>query len=67
MGGITLTKEVSTASMGGAYEFVKTASANLREKDDHWNTTWGGLAAGAIIGLRCQFLELIPIGGSVNR
>lgn len=38
--------------MGGTYEFVKTASANLREKDDHWNVTWGGLAAGSILGLR---------------
>ncbi|KAK2737239.1 hypothetical protein FQN57_000406 [Myotisia sp. PD_48] len=42
------------ASMGGTYQFVKTASANLREKDDHWNTVWGGLCSGSIIGLRAR-------------
>ncbi|KAL1959885.1 hypothetical protein VTO42DRAFT_1030 [Malbranchea cinnamomea] len=42
------------ASMGGAYEFVKTASANLREKEDHWNSVWGGFAAGSMIGLRAR-------------
>ncbi|EEP80640.1 conserved hypothetical protein [Uncinocarpus reesii 1704] len=40
------------ATMGGAYEFVRTASANLREKDDHWNAAWGGFAAGAAMGFR---------------
>ncbi|GAB7363301.1 hypothetical protein MBLNU230_g3582t1 [Neophaeotheca triangularis] len=40
------------AAMGGAYEFTKLASANLREKDDAWNPTFGGLAAGAMLGLR---------------
>ena len=40
--------------MGGTYEFVKTASANLREKDDTFNVTLGGFFAGAIIGLKCM-------------
>ncbi|CAK4034924.1 probable NADH-ubiquinone oxidoreductase 213 kDa subunit [Lecanosticta acicola] len=40
------------AAMGGSYEFVKCACANLREKDDTWNATWGGLASGAMLGLR---------------
>ncbi|KAF2717640.1 hypothetical protein K431DRAFT_341203 [Polychaeton citri CBS 116435] len=40
------------AAMGGAYEFTKTASANLRQKEDTWNTTWGGLVAGGVLGLR---------------
>lgn len=39
--------------MGGTYEFAKTASANLREKDDSWNPTIGGFLAGSIMGLRC--------------
>lgn len=39
--------------MGGAYEFTKLASANLREKDDAWNPTFGGLAAGTMLGLKC--------------
>jgi hypothetical protein len=41
--------------MGGTYEFVKTASANLREKEDHYNTALGGFFSGAILGLRGKF------------
>lgn len=41
------------AAMGGTYEFAKTASANLREKNDSWNPTIGGFLAGSIMGLRC--------------
>ncbi|WPG98038.1 Hypothetical protein R9X50_00082200 [Acrodontium crateriforme] len=40
------------AAMGGAYEFTKNASANLRRKDDAWNSTWGGMVAGTLLGLR---------------
>ncbi|GAB7344745.1 hypothetical protein MBLNU457_3215t1 [Dothideomycetes sp. NU457] len=39
-------------AMGGAYEFARTASANLREKDDVWNPTIGGFFAGTMLGLR---------------
>lgn len=39
-------------AVGGTYQFVKTASANLREKEDHWNVTLGGFFSGAILGLR---------------
>ncbi|KAK4556483.1 hypothetical protein LTR86_006627 [Recurvomyces mirabilis] len=39
-------------AMGGAYEFTKNASANLREKDDAWNAAYGGLSAGTMMGLR---------------
>jgi hypothetical protein len=56
---MTLTRRA--ASMGGTYEFVKTASANLREKEDHWNTTWGGFFSGAIIGLRGLFNPFLRI------
>ncbi|KAI9860158.1 MAG: hypothetical protein M1813_006268 [Trichoglossum hirsutum] len=38
------------AAMGGTYEFVSTASANLREKDDSWNPSIGGFFAGSIMG-----------------
>ena len=41
------------AAMGGTYMFAKTASANLREKDDSYNPALGGLLAGAIMGTRC--------------
>ena len=40
--------------MGGTYEFSKLASANLREKDDSWNTAIGGFLAGSIMGIRCS-------------
>jgi hypothetical protein len=42
------------AAMGGTYEFAKTASANLREKQDPVNTAIGGFFSGAILGLRGQ-------------
>lgn len=45
------------AAMGGAYEFTRLASANLREKDDSLNQAFGGFVAGSIIGLRCGFTE----------
>ncbi|KAK4611575.1 NADH-ubiquinone oxidoreductase [Fulvia fulva] len=40
------------AAMGGAYEFTKIAAANLREKDDTWNSTIGGFFSGTMLGLR---------------
>ncbi|KAL1843592.1 hypothetical protein VTJ49DRAFT_875 [Mycothermus thermophilus] len=40
------------AAAGGSFEFTRAASANLREKDDHWNDGIAGFVAGAIIGLR---------------
>lgn len=42
--------------MGGAYEFTKNASANLREKDDAYNPALGGFMAGTMLGLRCASL-----------
>ena len=48
----------SVAAMGGTYEFVNAASANLREKDDSWNPTLGGFFAGSVMGLRCASLLL---------
>lgn len=50
---------VFLAAMGGTYEFVKTASANLREKEDHWNVALGGFFSGAILGLRGLFFFLL--------
>ncbi|PYH89923.1 NADH-ubiquinone oxidoreductase [Aspergillus ellipticus CBS 707.79] len=47
------------AAMGGTYEFVKTASANLREKDDHYNVALGGFFSGAILGLRARTFPAI--------
>ncbi|RAL61967.1 hypothetical protein DID88_002456 [Monilinia fructigena] len=39
-------------AMGGTYEFTKYASANLREKDDTYNSAIGGFLAGSVLGLR---------------
>jgi hypothetical protein len=38
--------------MGGIYEFSRFATANLREKDDSYNTALGGFLAGSVLGLR---------------
>jgi len=37
--------------MGGTYQFVKTASANLRERNDWYNDSLGGFCAGSLVGL----------------
>ncbi|CAI7583882.1 unnamed protein product [Penicillium palitans] len=47
------------AAMGGTYEFIKTASANLREKEDHYNVALGGFFSGAILGLRVRTLPAV--------
>ncbi|KAK1040194.1 hypothetical protein LTS16_010583 [Friedmanniomyces endolithicus] len=46
-------EESADTAMGGAYEFTKNASANLREKDDAYNPAVGGFFAGTLMGLRC--------------
>ncbi|KAK7204318.1 hypothetical protein BZA70DRAFT_280483 [Myxozyma melibiosi] len=40
------------ASVAALYQFVEIASANLRETEDGWNKFYGGLAGGALIGLK---------------
>jgi hypothetical protein len=46
--------------MGGAYEFSKCASANLREKNDTYNSAIGGALAGSMLGLRCTSFPNAP-------
>jgi hypothetical protein len=41
------------AAMGGAYMFSKDAAANLRRKDDSYNSAIGGAFAGSMLGLKC--------------
>ena len=41
------------AAMGGAYMFSKDAAANLRKKDDTYNSAIGGAFAGSMMGLKC--------------
>ncbi|KAF1817659.1 NADH-ubiquinone oxidoreductase 213 kDa subunit [Eremomyces bilateralis CBS 781.70] len=49
---------VAMFTVGGAsYQFVKSVSANLRQKKDHWNNALGGFAAGAAVG---AFRRTIP-------
>lgn len=38
--------------VGGAFEFTRAAAANLREKNDPYNTAIGGFAAGSLMGVR---------------
>jgi hypothetical protein len=42
------------AAMGGAYMFSKDAAANLRQKDDSYNSAIGGAFAGSMLGLKCS-------------
>lgn len=44
------------AAMGGAYMFTKDAAANLRKKDDSYNSAIGGAFAGSLLGLRCAWI-----------
>ena len=46
--------------MGGSYSFVRAATCNLRERNDAWNSFYGGLTAGAIAGIRSKRLRLYP-------
>lgn len=48
-----------TAAMGGTYSFVRTASANLRETNDTYNTALGGFFAGSILGLRGAYFIVV--------
>jgi hypothetical protein len=41
--------------MGVSYGFTKTFAANLRQKEDSWNTAIGGFFGGSMIGLRGMF------------
>jgi hypothetical protein len=43
--------DLDTAAMGGTYEFTRLASANLREKDDSYNSAIAGFLAGSVLGI----------------
>ncbi|OCK86196.1 hypothetical protein K432DRAFT_431163 [Lepidopterella palustris CBS 459.81] len=47
------------AAAGGAYQFTKTAAANLREKDDSYNSAIGGFFGGAMIGLKFRSIPVV--------
>ena len=59
---VVLTCHASPAAVGGAFEFTRVASANLREKEDYWNDAVGGFVAGAILGLRCRGIPTRVLG-----
>ncbi|KAK6842764.1 hypothetical protein PG990_005301 [Apiospora arundinis] len=49
------------------YMFVKDASANLREKDDTWNTTLGGFFGGGILGLKSgRMPQIVGWGAGIS-
>lgn len=45
--------------MGGAYMFTKDAAANLRKKDDSYNSAIGGAFAGSMLGLKCAWTWIL--------
>ncbi|KUI71913.1 hypothetical protein VM1G_08036 [Cytospora mali] len=46
-------------AVGAVFGFVQNASANLRQKKDHYNAGIGGLFAGSIIGMRSGRMPVI--------
>ncbi|WYZ34188.1 hypothetical protein EsH8_I_000464 [Colletotrichum jinshuiense] len=44
---------------GGAYGFTQSAMANLRQKDDAWNTATAGFVAGSILGLTTKRMPVV--------
>ncbi|KAF6805355.1 NADH-ubiquinone oxidoreductase subunit (Tim17/Tim22/Tim23 family protein) [Colletotrichum musicola] len=44
---------------GGAYGFTQAAMANLREKDDAWNTATAGFIAGSILGMTTKKMPVV--------
>ncbi|EFQ36238.1 Tim17/Tim22/Tim23 family protein [Colletotrichum graminicola] len=44
---------------GGAYGFTQSAMANLRQKDDAWNTATAGFAAGSILGMTTRKMPVV--------
>lgn len=42
------------AAIGGTFEFVRIAAANLREKEDAYNAAIGGFFAGGVVGFRVR-------------
>ncbi|KAK6206688.1 Tim17/Tim22/Tim23 family protein [Colletotrichum tabaci] len=44
---------------GGAYGFTQSAMANLREKDDAWNTATAGFVAGSILGMTTKRMPVV--------
>ncbi len=44
-----------TGTVAGAFSVGACASANLRDRDDYKNAVVGGVLAGSIFGLKCEF------------
>ncbi|KZL82308.1 tim17 tim22 tim23 family protein [Colletotrichum incanum] len=44
---------------GGAYGFTQSAMANLRQKDDAWNTATAGFVAGSILGMTTRKMPVV--------
>ncbi|KAK7753321.1 hypothetical protein SLS62_004611 [Diatrype stigma] len=55
----------SFAILGTTYKFSKSATANLREKDDYLNTSVGAFLAGSTMGLRAGRIPHIIGYGAV--
>lgn len=54
-----------TASIGAFYSLGNAAASNLRERDDAWNSVWGGVLAGACMGIYKRTLPAV-VGYSVG-
>lgn len=56
----------SFAAVGGVFEFSRVAMANLREKNDVWNTVVSGFLGGSVFGLSSGKMPKIIGMGAVT-
>ncbi|KAH8903246.1 NADH:ubiquinone reductase [Coniochaeta sp. PMI_546] len=47
------------SAVGGVFQFSKTAAANLREQNDHYNSAIGGFLGGSILGMQKRSMPRI--------
>jgi hypothetical protein len=53
----------SFASSTGSFFFARAVAANLREKDDHYNSAIGGGVSGVVLGLRTgRIPQIVALG-----
>ncbi|PWN98026.1 hypothetical protein FA09DRAFT_330186 [Tilletiopsis washingtonensis] len=46
-------------ALGGAFSFAESMSANVRQRNDAWNTAIGGAAAGLVVGARARSIPTL--------
>jgi hypothetical protein len=55
---------LAAAGVGGAYQFTKDATSNLRQKDDCYSEAIAGFVAGAGVGVAREYTLEFQLGYS---